>query len=433
MDHKIFPRVLVISHNAFSTTSNMGKTLASFFYGWGKNEIAQLYFHMEFPNSDICDNYFRITDFEMLKSILKFEMPGEILNKNDVKLDTASNNFDTGIKSDIYRIGKEKKSYMYFLRNLIWDSKKWKSNELSKWLEDFSPEVVFFAAGDYSFSMKIALNICNARKIPLVVFFGDDYYVNTIHKGRSLNFLNRRVFKSVFSNMFSYLSNYITASDKMLREYSEIFNKSGHAIMTSTEIVVGNDDLKSNKVLRISYIGNLGGGRWRSLVEIGLCLKSIGFLLDIYSAETRNDIIKDLNEMNGIVFHGAIPAYKVKEIIRSSTIIIHVESFESDDKERTQYSMSTKIAESLGSGVCLLAYGPKDVSSIEYLLENEAAYVVTEKLELKERLIEIIESEELRGNYINNAISLALQRHEVKENTKLFYEIMLEASFGGGS
>lgn len=38
-------KVLVISHNVFSQSENMGKTLANLFSSFKENEISQLYFH----------------------------------------------------------------------------------------------------------------------------------------------------------------------------------------------------------------------------------------------------------------------------------------------------------------------------------------------------------------------------------------------------
>ena len=95
-----------------------------------------------------------------------------------------------------------------------------------------------------------------------------------------------------------------------------------------------------------------------------------------------------------------------------------------DIKERTRYSMSTKIGESLGSGVCMFAYGPDDISSMEYLIENNVACVVTKKEDLHEKLEEILNSEELRRKYITNALKLASERHNYETNTQLFYEII---------
>ena len=57
-------KVLLVSHNCFSKTQNMGKTFASLFSNFKKEELMQLYLYPTIPNIDICDNYF-VESFEI--------------------------------------------------------------------------------------------------------------------------------------------------------------------------------------------------------------------------------------------------------------------------------------------------------------------------------------------------------------------------------
>lgn len=426
MNLKIYPKVLVISHNVFSLTSNNGKTMDAFFNGWDDNCISQLYFHSEIPTSNTCKRYFRITDFDLLKSIIKFKSPGEVIFIDENTLNSKSSRIDTGIEAEIYKSGRKIKSLMYFLRNLIWRLNTWNSRKLNDWIDEFNPEVIFLVAGDYTFSIELALKICKKRNIPLVVFFGDDYYFLEERKKSILNKWNYYSFKKSFNELFSYLKAYICASDKMLDLYTDKFFKEGYAIMTPT-IVNNESESCMNNNIKISYMGNLGYERWKPLIEIGKCLKEINLQIDIYSHEKRGDVLSELSTENGIKFHGAVSSREVKSIIESSTIIVHVESIKEEIKNKTRYSMSTKIAESLGSGVCLFAYGPEDVSSIEYLIENNAACVVTRKEDLKSKLYAILENKELRKKHINNAYKLASSRHDFNKNTHIFYKIIAES------
>ena len=66
-------RILVVSHNVFSETENMGKTLVSYFKDFGQENLAQFYIHSEIPTSDICNNYYRVTDKEMINSVFGFK------------------------------------------------------------------------------------------------------------------------------------------------------------------------------------------------------------------------------------------------------------------------------------------------------------------------------------------------------------------------
>jgi hypothetical protein len=70
MSKGIFIKILVISHNVFSKTSNMGKTLLQYFNGMEGVEVSQFYIHTEVPtDSSVCTNYFRFTDYDAIRSL----------------------------------------------------------------------------------------------------------------------------------------------------------------------------------------------------------------------------------------------------------------------------------------------------------------------------------------------------------------------------
>jgi glycosyltransferase involved in cell wall biosynthesis len=420
MESITYPRVLVISHNAFHTTNNMGKTISSLFKGWDSNKLAQLYFQSEFPDSKLCENYFRITDKELLKSFFRGIVPGKELVQNDAPHSSGSNTTTTTIQ----KIARKRKPYMFLARDLLWKTNAWKTIRLISWVENFNPEVIFVAPGAYCFSIEIALYLQNKHEVPLIAYFGDDYYFQNHRRISPLYWANKHLYKKSFLRLFSNIHYFIAASDEMKVLYEDEFGKPGSAILKSCSSL---NVLVKNKKTKVVYIGNLGVGRWRSLVDIGQVLKKLGLFVHVYSGEKRSSILQHLNKENGIIFCGHVSSDEVESIISESTILLHVEALGKDMRERVKYSMSTKIPESLGSGVCLFAYGPDDVSSIEYLTRNEAACVVTNKEDLQVKLSEIIDNEELRKKYINNALKLASERHDFETNTKLFYKIITDA------
>jgi glycosyltransferase involved in cell wall biosynthesis len=424
------PRVLVISHNVFSTTSNMGKTLSAFFTEWDSDKLAQLYFHSEVPNSITCKNYYRITDFNILRSIFKRQDVGDILTRNDIN--RANTRTDKGIKSGIYQYGRKRKPYMYCGRNLLWRFGKWHTPRLEEWIDQFDPQIIFFAAGDYIFSFNIALSIAESRNIPLVVSFVDDYYLVQRKSISPLYWINRYFFNRKFAEIVGKSAAYLTISDQMKEVYFNTFKKEGHVMMTASSIL----DILNNKTsssIKISYIGNLGYNRWKPLVQIGRALKSINYKeeqlhIDVYSSEKRDEVLKHLTEENGIQFKGFLDSNQVIEIMHESTLLLHVEELDNKiNKEKIKYSISTKIADSLASGTCLFAYGPEGVASIDYLKQNNAACVVTDKNKLEETLRELINNADLRQSYIKKALQLANERHNPEKNIRRFEEIICNA------
>lgn len=418
------PRVIVISHTVFSETANVGKTLSVLFDKWNSTNLAQIYLHSEVPNSKKCLNYFRITDFDILNSILKRKKPGTILNENDIVPHTSTSRIDMGLKAELYKLGNKRKPYMFLFRNFIWELNKWKTNKLEKWIDDFKPDAIFFVAGDYSFLYSLTLYVSRKRKIPIIAYFSDDYYGYTQKSVSPIYYLNRLLFKRKTKELFSELGVSIVICTQLGEAYRNIFGRESTVIMTGSSIKPAEFD---ESRIKISYIGNLDLDRWRALIDIGTALKDIkgpGIpdYIDVYSNGKHSGIIKNLTLENGIMFHGSLNSLEVEQTMKTSQILIHVESV--NQLSRVKYSISTKIADLLSSGTCIFAYGPAEAASIEYLKQNDAACVVTSKDNLREKLRSIIKNKEQQRYYVKKAILLSSKNHNIGENSLLLKSII---------
>ena len=61
-------KVLIISGVPIRTDTNSGKTLKNLLSGFAPEELCQLYFSPESPNTDLCGEYYRVCEKQMLKS-----------------------------------------------------------------------------------------------------------------------------------------------------------------------------------------------------------------------------------------------------------------------------------------------------------------------------------------------------------------------------
>ncbi len=421
-------KVLLISHNVFCKNSNMGKTLSAYFADFGIENIAQFYVHSEVPNDDsVCTNYYRVTDGEVLRSILK-RKSGKVFHKEDI--DTTLNNTrtDTGATANIYQKSRKRTPFIYFARNLIWSVGKWNTKKLKEWVDKFSPEAVFLASGDYAFIYKIALKIAKRKNIPLYVSCMDDFYFHN----RNENSLSGKVVYSCFMRQvrktMKYASGIFAICDKMSEDYSKLFGVPCYTLHTGSEIEKPFESERKNK---ISYIGNLSYKRFEQIIDLGRALLKVEVknkpeFIDLYTTEKRPEILKDLTKENGINFCGAIGPEEVKKVISESMLLVHTESFDEDTKKRVAYSVSTKIADSVSSGSCLLAYGPKGIASIDYLAKNNAAFCINSKEELVQKLEEIISNEALRQDIVKNQLELAKKNHRTNKNCELIKRVIFK-------
>ena len=78
------PRVLVVSHNVFSSSGNMGKTMMHMLAGIPPDNLAQLYFHQEIPTRRCCLHYFRMTDSNILHSLFTRKTEFRVFDASDI-------------------------------------------------------------------------------------------------------------------------------------------------------------------------------------------------------------------------------------------------------------------------------------------------------------------------------------------------------------
>ena len=408
-------KILIVSHNVIDNTSGMGKTLGAYFKWFGSANIAQFYIHPDVPiDFSICQHYYRFTDIDAIKARLPFINTGK-----EYSLKCDCHTYEKGSEKvpveSVYQYGRKRTGLIYLGREVIWKTAFWNSRDFRKWIRDFSPDLVFFASGDYAFMYDIAVTIADIAKCPLIVSCMDDYYTNNINADTSLGRLFHSYFMKVVNNTMQRSSRIFCMCDQMRDLYSEMFNRPAETLYTPAET---NADLytEDKRAKKISYIGRLGVGRYKSLIDIGRTLHGLKIPggpdhIDVYAYEKRHDVIEMLNNAEGIVFHGAVPANQVEEIMQESIMVIHAESFEDRFKGKVRYSISTKIAESLVNGPCILAYGPDEIASIDYLKKNGAAIVATDEKQLVYALSEGIQNDALRKRCIQNARALGAENH----------------------
>ena len=403
-------KILVVSHCVFSETESMGKTLSGYFSSFNKADIAQFYIHSEVPTTSVCENYYRIIDKDVIKSIFTFKS-GKVFSKKDICEHKKTSRVDSGTEAKLYQFGRKRTPLIYILRNFWWKLGHWNTKKLNRWIDDFAPDCVFFASGDYSFMYDIALKIAKTRNIPLYISCMDDYYINNKNPDKALGKLYHKSFMKHVRKAMNYASAIFCICDKMSYDYEKLFDKKCYTVHTPASF---DEPMTKRKIPGIAYMGNLGLNRHKQLIKIGQALKELNSdvtCIDVYSSEKRPEILNDLIPENGVVFHGSVSAEKVKEIMAESLAVIHTESFGIVQRNAVKYSVSTKIADSLMSGTCIFAFGPPEIASMQYLSENNAAITVFDEKELSDKLRALLSDEKLRENVSASAKNLAKKNH----------------------
>ncbi len=415
-----YPNVLVISHNCFSKKGSNGRTLANFFINWNKESLAQFYINNEVPDSEVCDNYFRVTDVEVLKAFYKGTKAGRKIKSKEIvdgKKDVSLNK--------LYKKHKKRKPFNYITRNLIWDSNRWRNKEFEKWIDDFNPDIILLQLGDYAFMLRIALEIAEKKNIPLMIYNSEDYFFKDRKSLSPLYHYYRSDYKQQVRKLIDYSSHSIYNTEMLQQTYMSEFQHRSTVIMTSTDITPI-ENQKTNSPFIVSYLGNLGVGRHEPLIEIADTLHEISteLYIDIYGKVPDEDVEKALKSCVGIRLKGFVSYEEVVNIMKSSDLLVHAENFSEFYQWDLKHAFSTKIADSLASSTCFFVYAPHNLAGVKYLIEKNSACVVTNKQDLNESLKKLIKDKELRQSYIYNALKVVNSNHNAKVNAEKFKNLV---------
>lgn len=379
-------KVLVLSMNSMSSTKNNGKTLYSLFKERKDCEIAQLYFTNEYPDVSNKYSYFRITDKDMMLNFFGKGNSGKRISPIQSELKRGNNL--RGVPKNILTI---------FVREIIWKN-RWKSRQLDQWLEEIRPNVIFFMAGDVLFAYDICDYIQKKFQCKVIVYITDDY-VDIQNRFSVIKNIRKYVIKKKMKQCIKKSEILITISEMMRRRYKEIFHKDSIIYINSS--VIPCMQFPSPKGVEIVYAGSLYYGRYKNVLELARTIKKINerkivpfhIKFSVYSQSALSEKrVKALNSNGEKVYKGSVNEKQLEIILNKADILLHTESFEKCNIEKVKYSFSTKIPEYLSLGKFILALGPQNVASINFL--NDMAYCINRFEDIEKGVVDIIENYE---------------------------------------
>ena len=91
-----------------------------------------------------------------------------------------------------------------------------------------------------------------------------------------------------------------------------------------------------------------------------------------------------------------------------------MESFQLKEKLSVRHSFSTKLVDYFNAGKPILAIGPGDIASIEYLEENRSAYICKNKEEMYGFLNDILNNPAILKELAINSFNCGSKNHNQK-------------------
>lgn len=409
-------KILILTLNAWNNSNSTGNTISNLFKGIQKENIANIYCRSEKINNNICDNYFRITEKDILFNFFNKSSCGTLLTNKHFK----ESNLDTNIlgknKTGNF-LRKHRLSLLLFLRELIWATNIWKNKKLKTFISDFNPDIIYMH-GHCNLYMHNILEYC--RQISgakTVIYWGDDMYGRKTHM--PLGFLYETLLRHKFYQTIKKASLLLGGSLKLCKEYSAIFNK--EFIPFFKECTTMNKTVKThfNKPIIIVYAGNLLFGRDKILKKIAIAINNINknnnkqiYQLNIYSNTIpTKGLMKILNNRPSSFFWGCKEYNYVCEEMNKADFSLFAESFDYENIQQTRLSFSTKIIDCMQANSAILAIGPITIASMEYISENKIGAVITDINTIEEQLLTISHNFDYIRQLNDNKIKFAYSNH----------------------
>ncbi len=185
--------------------------------------------------------------------------------------------------------------------------------------------------------------------------------------------------------------------------------------------------------LRLVYMGQVLYGRLETLITMAKAISDLNsdevrFTLDIYTHNSISEEDRTRLLAGGNVFlKDPVPYQEVQNVIAGNDVVVFVETFDPQISKISRLSFSTKICDYLGSGKCILAAGPSDTASIEYLAEEDAAIVCGSEDSIRSGL-ERLTDPEVVSEYALKAHSCAVRNHDREKLNKIIYGKLVELS-----
>ena len=416
-------KILVFSDSAWDDTNALGNTLSNWFSGdiWKCDSFANIYFRNSFPNNSICNSYFKITIFDMVKHYFKNNKIGVSFKTGNNNIEIISKNNLNFEKKCINLVHKIKSNFIYSIMDYLFRKEKWINTKLINYVKDFNPDIVFAFLTSVSSLNSFVKYIKNNTDSKVVIFIADDMLNIYNNKPKYQKKLLIRDMQNIITN-----SDKIYAiSDKIKEEYMIKYNKNIDILYKGCNFKY---DVKNtiNNPLEFVYAGNLLYGRDKVLSIIAKSIDKYNTIsnkrvaiLKIYTSDYIDTSLKKelcIGESSFVM--GKKNYDEIQRIMNLADFNIHVESFDKQNIEKVRYSFSTKIIDCLQSGSNFIGIGPDTINSIQYISKIPGVTIINQIDSIEESIFKLVKNKNQIIDNSNKIRTYAKKYHDSNKTQK---------------
>lgn len=390
----------MLSQYPWKKDNSFGNTYSSIFGKIDNIEIAHIYLMAGMPDKeDVISCYYQIPENEVVKSCLKPWKKsigaGHVVRIEDKEKEYREDKIkekSENIYGKLLGFGKcHHWSLMFFARELAWKYGKVNYDGMMSFIEEFKPDIFFLPFSNLYYTNRLAMYIKKHYDIPMVMEMAMNHYSLKRVSYSPFFWVDRFGKRAMIRKLAKKSEKIYVISKRLKDELESSLNRPCEILYkipdeTRASIPYGG----AHNPIRYLFTGNIYANRWKSLNLLAEAIKeSKAGVLDIYTANPiTKSVDKALNVEGVSKIHGPVSQEKVIQLQNDADVLVHAEAFDITNKLLVRCAISTKIMDYLSVGRSILAIGPSDIASIEYLNDNNLALTA----DSKDKLIILVKS-----------------------------------------
>lgn len=406
-------KILVVSNTPWRMDNSFGNTFNAYFGGMEEVEIANIYCRAGKPDASApIARAFQITEASLIQNIKEPSAPSgrEVFDREE----------SAPIESVVFNAARKRRwQILFWGRDLIWKIGRWGSSELVEFVDSFDPDLLFLPVYYSNYLCDIDSWAIKHCEVPVFANISDDIYTLKQSRKSPLYWIDRLLKRRKIKKIADSCEVLYVISEVQQADYRSRFNTEVKVLRKGFDFraIESPATASAHETLHILYTGNIGSGRWRSLGDVADAVselndEGIRALFDVYTpTPLTSKMYAAFDGRRGVTICGPVSSAEVAKIQEDADVLVHVESFVKADKCAVRHSISTKIPDYLRRGKCILAYGPDDVASVEYLKRGNSALVAASREELRRTLTSLVDGDVDMGALGKRAYAFARANH----------------------
>lgn len=406
-------KVLVVTDVLWRNDNGVGNSYSNIFANMRDVTVANICCQAGASDNSVCTACFQISEAGLLQNLLHPQLD------TGRREDPAQPKAETKESSAFVWIKRSRLQVFLWMRELIWQLGRWKSDALKAFIDDFKPDIVFAQLQDKRYLNRLACFVAEYANVPLVAYAWDDIYSLRQFSLSPLFWIDRLMQRRSIRKLAKKASILYTICQEQKEEYERTLKVRTELLYKGYPFTNRPESKPVASPIRLLYTGNLYSGRYKTLLHLCKTLsKNASHLpavtLDIYSATPlTSKEIAALNTPNISAFHGKISESQVQKLQTEADVLLHIEPFSRKGSLLCRLSFSTKLVDYFHHGKCIFAVGPVRCASIQYLQKHRAAVVTTSLEEAEQKLLDLLKNPEKISQYGQNAWRCGEENHRI--------------------